>query len=70
MLANSVKDSRHFWAVRESIPSADAHVGGNLHNDVSLEISEIPAFVEETLTALQSRYEWVDPSVFGHLGGR
>ena len=68
MLANSVKDSRHFWAVRESIPSADAHVGGNLHNDVSLEISEIPAFVEETLTALQSRYEWVDPSVFGHLG--
>lgn len=67
-LAQSEKESKSFWAIRESIPSADAHVGGNLHNDVSLEISEIPDFVEETLTALQKRFAWVDPSVFGHLG--
>ena len=67
-LANSVKDSKAFWAIRDSIPSADAHVGGNLHNDVSLEISDIPAFVEEALAALEARFAWVDPSVFGHLG--
>lgn len=68
VIANSVKDGRELWAIRESIPSADAHVGGNLHNDVSLEISEIPSFVEETLSNLKARFDWVDPSVFGHLG--
>lgn len=68
VLSNSVKECRHLWSIRESIPSADAHAGGNLHNDVSLEISEIPAFVEETLQALEDRFPWVDPSVFGHLG--
>lgn len=67
-LANSVKESRAFWAIRESIPSADAHVGGNLHNDVSIEISDIPAFVDEALAALNAAYDWIDPSVFGHLG--
>ena len=67
-LANSVKESRAFWAIRESIPSADAHVGGNLHNDVSLEISDIPAFVEEALAGLNAAYDWIDPSIFGHLG--
>lgn len=67
-LSNSVKDSRAFWAIRESIPSADAHVGGNLHNDVSIEISDIADFVDEALAALNERFDWIDPSVFGHLG--
>lgn len=67
-LSNSVKDSRAFWAIRESIPSADAHVGGNLHNDVSIEISDIADFVDEALAALNARFDWIDPSVFGHLG--
>lgn len=67
-LSNSVKDSRAFWSIRESIPSADAHVGGNLHNDVSIEISDIADFVDEALEALNKRYDWIDPSVFGHLG--
>ncbi len=67
-LANSLKESQAFWAIRESIPSADAHVGGNLHNDVSIEISDIPAFVEEAVAALNAAYDWIDPSIFGHLG--
>ena len=67
-LANSVNDSRALWAIRESIPSADAHVGGNLHNDVSIEISDIADFVDEALEALNKRFDWIDPSVFGHLG--
>ncbi|MDO4936592.1 MAG: FAD-binding oxidoreductase [Sutterellaceae bacterium] len=68
ILSNSVADSRHFWSIRESIPSADAHVGGNLHNDVSIEISQIADFVKEALDALNARFDWIDPSVFGHLG--
>ena len=67
-LSNSVKDSCAFWAIRESIPSADAHAGGNLHNDVSIEISDIADFVDEALDALNKRFDWIDPSVFGHLG--
>ncbi len=68
ILSNSVADSRHFWSIRESIPSADAHVGGNLHNDVSIEISQIADFVKYALDALNARFDWIDPSVFGHLG--
>ncbi len=68
VIANSVKENREIWSIRESIPSADAHVGNNLHNDVSIQISQIPDFVDETLERLYQAYEWLDPSVYGHLG--
>ena len=68
VIANSVKENRAIWSIRESIPSADAHVGNNLHNDVSIQISEIADFVDETLARLYAKYEWLDPSVYGHLG--
>jgi FAD/FMN-containing dehydrogenase len=64
LLSNSEQDSLDFWAVRESITSADAHVGGNLHND----ISDMADFVEEALNELKRRFDWIDPSIFGHLG--
>ena len=68
LLSNSEQDSLDFWAVRESITSADAHVGGNLHNDISVTISDMADFVEEALNELKRRFDWIDPSIFGHLG--
>ena len=68
LLSNSEQDSLDFWAVRESITSADAHMGSNLHNDISVTISDMADFVEEALNELKRRFDWIDPSIFGHLG--
>ena len=35
---------------------------------MSIEISDMADFVDEALEALSKRYNWIDPSVFGHLG--
>jgi FAD/FMN-containing dehydrogenase len=67
-LAQSLSDSEAFWRIRESIPEADASVGNNLHNDVSLKISLIPEFLEVTVKRLYDAYPWLDPSLYGHLG--
>ena len=67
-LAQSLGDAEAFWLIRESIPEADASVGNNLHNDISLKISEIPEFLEVTVRRLTEAYPWLDPSLYGHLG--
>lgn len=51
-IASSLQDSHTFWHVRESIPLADRTAGGSIHSDVSLPISLIPEFVEETSAML------------------
>lgn len=68
IVANSLEDSKTFWHVRESIPLADRTAGGSIHNDISLPIDKIPAFLEETGKRLNEVYPWLGLSVFGHLG--
>ena len=67
-LAQSLKESEAFWKIRESIPEADARVGNNLHNDISLKIALIPEFLDVTVRRLKDAYPWLDPSLYGHLG--
>ena len=67
-LAQSLKESEAFWKIRESIPEADARVGNNLHNDISLKIALIPEFLDVTVRRLKDTYPWLDPSLYGHLG--
>ena len=67
-IASSLQDSHTFWHVRESIPLADRTAGGSIHSDVSLPISLIPEFVEETSAMLLSAYPWFGLSIYGHLG--
>ena len=67
-IASSLQDSHTFWHVRESIPLADRTAGGSIHSDVSLPISLIPEFVEETSAMLLSAYPWLGLSIYGHLG--
>ena len=67
-LAQSLKEFEAFWKIRESIPEADARVGNNLHNDISLKIALIPEFLDVTVRRLKDAYPWLDPSLYGHLG--
>ncbi|MCS6944353.1 MAG: FAD-binding oxidoreductase [Sutterellaceae bacterium] len=68
VIARSLAESQALWALREGIPEAHARAGGNVKHDISLPVSEIPAFVAETHAALAARFPWTEPAVFGHLG--
>jgi FAD/FMN-containing dehydrogenase len=67
-IAQSLADSKAMWALREGIPEAHAKGGGNVKHDIALPVSAIAEFVASTNAALTQRFEWIQPSVFGHLG--
>ena len=67
-VASSIAEARALWALREGIPEAHARRGGNVKHDISLPVSCIAEFVESTNAALRSRFAWIEPIVFGHLG--
>jgi len=68
VVASSLDQSQSLWQIREGIPEAHAKAGGNVKHDISLPVSTIPAFVEQTNAQLSTRFPWIEPSVFGHLG--
>lgn len=68
VIAQSVGDAKTFWHVRESIPLADRTAGGSIHSDISLPISSIPQFIEETSAKLKEAFPWLGLSIYGHLG--
>jgi FAD/FMN-containing dehydrogenase len=56
------------WHIRESIPLAQAEEGLNIKHDISVPMSRIPAFVEQTDALLQREIPGVRLVNFGHLG--
>ncbi|MDR2853283.1 MAG: FAD-binding oxidoreductase [Burkholderiaceae bacterium] len=68
VVAESLTQAAQLWAVRESIPLAQASEGLNIKHDISLPVSRIPAFVAETGALLQREIAGVRLVTFGHLG--
>lgn len=68
VIAESVAQSRALWHLRESIPLAEKAFGKNIKHDVSIPVSLISRFVQETNAALQHTYPGVEHIIFGHLG--
>jgi FAD/FMN-containing dehydrogenase len=68
VLAQSLAESSELWRLRETIPEAQARAGGNVKHDISLPLSHIAPFVQETGVRVAQRFEWAQPLVFGHLG--
>lgn len=68
VLAESLQQAHDLWHLRESIPLAEAMIGQGIKNDISVPISRIAPFVDDTNTALQSWYPGVRHIIFGHLG--
>jgi FAD/FMN-containing dehydrogenase len=67
VIAESGRHTDSLWALRESIPEAEKRAGGSVKHDISVRISQIPAFISEaetTLNAISSHRL----SVFGHIG--
>jgi FAD/FMN-containing dehydrogenase len=54
--------------LRESISEAQVREGRNIKHDISLPISSIAQFIDETDALLTSRFSGVSMVTFGHLG--
>ncbi len=67
-IAGSIAQSQAFWAIRESIPEAQALEGRNIKQDISVPISSIGRFIDETITTIERDFPGVRMVVFGHLG--
>ena len=67
-LAQSQEQADRLWALRENISEAQRREGPNIKHDISLPISAIPAFLDETRAALVTAFPGSRLVVFGHLG--
>jgi FAD/FMN-containing dehydrogenase len=68
VVAESLAQARGLWHIRESIPLAQAQEGLNIKHDISIPVSRIPAFCEETDALLARDIPGVRLVNFGHLG--
>ena len=68
VVADSLAQAHQLWHIRESIPLAQAAEGLNIKHDISVPVSRIPAFCDETDALLQRHIPGVRLVNFGHLG--
>lgn len=68
ILAENMRQAHDLWHIRESITLAQTAEGLNVKHDISIPVSQIPAFVRKADTALAAIAEGVRFVNFGHLG--
>ena len=67
-IAASQGQRKNFWKLRELLPDAQRQEGGSIKHDVSVPISDIPAFLDEATRAVQHAMPGARLVAFGHLG--
>jgi len=67
-LASNLAQGQALWTLRENISHAQQMDGSNIKHDISLAISDIPAYVEQLLARLPQAFPGSRPIVYGHLG--
>ncbi|MBI3533728.1 MAG: FAD-binding oxidoreductase [Burkholderiales bacterium] len=68
VVAESMAQAHALWHIRESIPLAQAEEGLNIKHDISINVSRIPEFVNETNALLLARFPGARLVTYGHLG--
>ena len=68
VIANSLAQANTFWHMREHITLAQALEGANLKHDITIPLSALESFVEETDALVRSKFPGVRIINFGHLG--
>jgi FAD/FMN-containing dehydrogenase len=67
-VAASLDQRNAFWRLRELLSDAQGREGGSIKHDISVPISEVPAFLQEVETALTQHMPGARLVAFGHLG--
>lgn len=67
VIAASDAQRAGLWRIREAIPEANRRIGAVSSHDISLPLSELPAFIPRAVAALAKIGDW-RVNCFGHLG--
>lgn len=67
-IADTPDAAETLWRVRKAIPAGQASAGASIKHDISVPISQIPAFIHAVHEAVEQAVPGTRPCIFGHLG--
>lgn len=67
-IAESEAQAEAFWKIRDSISEAERHDGEATKHDVSVPVSAMPRYIDETTEAVEAHFAGSRVIAFGHLG--
>ncbi len=67
-LAQSLSQAEDFWRLRHGMSEVQKREGGSIKHDVSVPIGDLPAFLDEAMTAVEAAFPGCRPVPFGHMG--
>jgi FAD/FMN-containing dehydrogenase len=67
-IADSLAQTRSFWALREGISEAQGAIGKTIKHDIAVPVSRVPAFLADADAAIVARWPDIRFVTFGHLG--
>ena len=68
VIASNLTQANAFWHMREHITLAQAEEGANLKHDITIPLSSLDNFIQETDVLVRAQYPGVRIINFGHLG--
>ena len=68
VIASNLSQANTFWHMREHITLAQAEEGANLKHDITIPLSSLESFIQETDSLMRQKYPGVRIINFGHLG--
>jgi FAD/FMN-containing dehydrogenase len=67
-VASSEAQAEALWRIRDSISEAERAEGPSTAHDISVEVADMPKFLLDSKTAVESAFPGSIASAFGHLG--
>jgi FAD/FMN-containing dehydrogenase len=68
VFAKTARDRTTLWRLRESIPEAQKKDGASIANDISVPLSQIPAFIQSADESVRRMLPEARTFTFGHVG--
>lgn len=68
LIAENASQARDFWALREAISAGHRPEGAQVNHDVSVPVSQTPAFLAQADAAMAQHCPGVRIVAFGHMG--
>ena len=68
VIAANLSQANAFWHMREHITLAQAEEGANLKHDITIPLSSLDTFIQETDALMRTQYPGIRIINFGHLG--
>lgn len=67
-LAQSPREARDLWAIREGTPESIFHIGFLHKNDIAVPVAALEGFVNEMYEMFRKRHGGLEVYLFGHIG--